>query len=221
MSLRRHWPSVVLGIVVACAGCGGPAPIDAGTDAASTPDAPASCTTDAQCDDGLFCNGTERCEAGACVMGATVRCDDGIDCTVDGCSEVTRACVSRVPDADLDGAGDRACIDAAGAPLGTDCADDDANRFPGNTEVCDAAAHDEDCDDTTLGAPDADGDGSDDARCCNGTTCGDDCNDTRADIHPGATEVCNFVDDDCEGDVDEDVLVTGFVDADRDGFGDG
>jgi putative metal-binding protein/CARDB protein len=52
--------------------------------------------------------------------------------------------------------------------------------------------------------PDADGDGY--------RVCVDDCNDANAAIHPGAAEVCNGVDDNCNGSVDE-----GF-DADHDGW---
>ena len=33
---------------------------------------------------------------------------------------------------------------------------------------------------------------------------GDDCDDTRADVHPNATEVWNVVDDDCDGRIDAD-----------------
>src|SRR5262249_52741606 len=35
-----------------------------------------------------------------------------------------------------------------------------------------------------------------------GVPTGEDCDDTRADVHPGAVERCNGVDDDCDGLVD-------------------
>lgn len=46
-----------------------------------------------------------------------------------------------------------------------------------------------------------------------------DCNDGNTAVHPGATEVCNEIDDNCAGGVDEGVLMTLYVDADLDGFG--
>ena len=39
------------------------------------------------------------------------------------------------------------------------------------------------------------------------TTCGGDCDDSEASAHPGGTEVCNAVDDDCDGTIDEDHLL--------------
>ena len=47
----------------------------------------------------------------------------------------------------------------------------------------------------------------------------DDCDDHNPDIHPGATETCNDVDDDCDGEVDEEVTTTYYLDEDGDGFG--
>ena len=44
-----------------------------------------------------------------------------------------------------------------------------------------------------------------------------DCNDTRADIYPGATEICDLVDNDCDGPIDEDGLTTFYRDDDCDG----
>ena len=103
------------------------------------------CSDDAECDDGLFCNGAETCVEGACVPGTSVECADAIECTVDLCDDEIDACVNAAPDADGDGVRDAACVDEEGTPLGDDCDDDDANRFPGNAEVCDEADHDEDC----------------------------------------------------------------------------
>ncbi|MCB9678714.1 MAG: FG-GAP repeat protein [Alphaproteobacteria bacterium] len=77
-----------------------------------------------------------------------------------------------------------------------------------------------DCDDTdpSRSAFDADGDGW--------TSCGGDCDDTRAAVHPDAARVCgNGIDDDCDGepecgltgtvDLDGlDALITGYTSAD-------
>ena len=63
-------------------------------------------------------------------------------------------------------------------------------------------------------ACDADADGD-------GWTSGDgDCNDDDASIHPGAPEVCDSIDQDCDDQIDEDVLTTFYYDGDGDEFGD-
>ena len=48
-----------------------------------------------------------------------------------------------------------------------------------------------------------------------------DCDDGDPDVHPGADEYCNDLDDDCDGDVDEDAVDrdTWYIDADADGWG--
>ncbi len=48
-----------------------------------------------------------------------------------------------------------------------------------------------------------------------------DCNDGNAAINPGATEICDGVDNDCDGSIDDGVLITWYKDADNDGFSDG
>ena len=47
-----------------------------------------------------------------------------------------------------------------------------------------------------------------------------DCNDDDDSIHPGAIEICNGIDDNCNSDVDEGLSMTWYIDSDMDGFGD-
>lgn len=49
---------------------------------------------------------------------------------------------------------------------------------------------------------------------------GTDCDDRRADVHPNAPEVCDLVDNDCDGMVDEGQTFRMYLDADGDGHGD-
>ena len=47
-----------------------------------------------------------------------------------------------------------------------------------------------------------------------------DCNDQDSSIHPGAQEICNNVDDDCNGLVDDGItFITYYIDNDHDGYG--
>ena len=52
-----------------------------------------------------------------------------------------------------------------------------------------------------------------------GYTTPGDCDDDDPDVNPGATEVCNGIDDDCDGEIDEGFLTTYYRDADGDGYG--
>jgi hypothetical protein len=65
---------------------------------------------------------------------------------------------------------------------------------------------------------DADGDGDGFTALAAG---GDDCDDSRADVHPAAFEVCNGNDDDCDGTIDDDALGTQnwYSDDDGDSWG--
>jgi len=120
-------------------------------------------------------------------------------------------------DADGDGHVSSACS-------GDDCDDTDAARYPGATEICDLYGHDEDCDATTFGTQDVDGDGHMSSACFNtdargSVRAGQDCDDSRADAHPGAAETCDLLDNNCEGRIDEGQTLPYYVDADSDGHG--
>ncbi len=182
---------------------------------------PNVCTADAACDDGLVCNGAERCaptlldaDAMGCVAGTPPACGANMVC--DELSDGCRTDCATTADADGDGI---AAVECGG----TDCDDGDATRFPGNVETCDDAeggAHDEDCDPTTFGARDLDGDGAIDAACCNGDNCGTDCDDEDVAQRAGQPEFCDGLDNDCDGQADEMTgAVDWYVDADGDGHG--
>jgi Putative metal-binding motif len=123
-------------------------------------------------------------------------------------------------DADHDGYGDAmvpfvGCAPPAEYVLdGTDCNDVDPTINPGRAEVCDYK--DNNCDGhvdesvQTIYYRDGDGDGFGDAKntvsaCAQPggfLAVGGDCDDTRPDVHPGATEICDAHDNDCDGTVD-------------------
>jgi hypothetical protein len=107
---------------------------------------------------------------------------------------------------------------------GTDCDDGDPNRNPGRAEVCDVQDKDEDCNLNTFGIRDVDGDGHPDGQCCNGANCGSDCNDALRGVSPDSPEVCNGLDDDCDGGIDSaqgvgSLRVNSWPDLDRDSWG--
>jgi alpha-tubulin suppressor-like RCC1 family protein len=111
-----------------------------------------------------------------------------------------------------DGGADAARADAdasatdAGADTGTDAGDPCATPVDCDDGI---ACTTDDCDPSTRrcvhARTDRDHDGYVDWACCTGpgdTSCGDDCDDFTASIHPGATEACNGYDNDCDGAID-------------------
>ena len=115
-----------------------------------------------------------------------------------------------------------------------DCDDSDPDVNPAATEVCDGIDNDcsggvdEGLEDYVGWFTDSDGDGYGDplqpiVSCPvpdSAVQDAGDCDDARADINPGATEICNQTDDDCDSEEDEDVDQTWYRDDDGDGYGD-
>jgi hypothetical protein len=149
-------------------------------------------------------------------------------------------------DADNDGfSGDVQLLYACEAPVGwsheiTDCDDVEITIHPGANETCNRV--DDDCDglvddeddslDLSTGRPfalDADGDLHGDpiqmVMACepgNGAAVvDDDCDDTDPTVFPGADELCNGLDDDCDYEVDDGAVdaPTWYADLDGDGYG--
>lgn len=90
---------------------------------------PSVCTQDADCSDGLICNGAETCVSGSCVNGIAPSCNDGIACTVDSCSESMGGCNTTADDTlcsdGLACNGVESCNTASGCIAGVplDCSD--------------------------------------------------------------------------------------------------
>ncbi len=188
--------------------------------------------------------------------GATEVCD-GVDNNCDGLTDDADPAVDPSTettwhtDADADGYGSSAGTTSCDAPSGTvadstDCDDANAAINPGASEVCDGI--DNDCDTliddadpsldastTSMWYADADNDGygagtavsACDAPAGSVST-GTDCDDGNGAVHPGASEVCNGIDDDCDGaiddadsDLDLSTATSWYTDGDSDGYGAG
>ena len=163
-------------------------------------------------------------------------CDDEID------EDVT---TTFFIDSDGDGFGDpeqpNALCEAGDGmvPNDHDCDDNNALIFPSATEICDGI--DNDCDDeideeASTWAIDYDGDGYG-ASNITVTACTqpegyvdntDDCDDLSSEIYPGAVEICDEIDNDCDDAIDDEdnsivydqTADKWFTDQDNDGYGD-
>ena len=171
--------------------------------------------------------------------GADEACD-GRDNDCDGQIDEDVTWTTFYADGDQDGHGDPATTAEGCAPppgfvtSDDDCDDADPDVYPGHEEACDGV--DNDCDgqvdeDVVFSTyyADADGDGHGDAA-DSVTACappdgyvaeGDDCDDSDPGRFPGANELCDEVDNDCDGEVDEDAAeaATWYQDEDGDGYG--
>ena len=142
-------------------------------------------TDDSACDNGLFCDGSETCDAVlGCQAGSAPNCDDGVGCTVDSCNEGTDSCDNSPNDGICSNGlfcdGTETCDAVLGCQGGTDPCLGGACDEAG--DVCLECSIDADCDDGLF---------------CNGAeTCfGGSCQ-SGSDPCPGQT--CNEGTDSCE-----------------------
>jgi len=147
-----------------------------------------TCASNAQCDDGAFCNGTEQCLGGVCVAGTPVACNDNVTCTVDACNETTKACTHQASNAACDDGqvcnGAETCNLTLGCQSGTPLNCNDANAC--TTDSCDPTLGCQhgtvSCDDSNPCTTDA----CDSAAGCqhanNTNSCADDGNSCTTDV---------------------------------------
>ena len=167
------------------------------------------------CDDGrndVNPGATELCDA----LNVDENCNgsaDDADATVD---VTTYGAFYTDGDGDTFG-DDSTLVSQCDAPAGSvvvggDCRDSNSSFYPGAPETDCSDPNDYNCDGSVAYA-DADGDGY--AACV-------ECDDAEATVNPGAHELCNGLDDDCDGVIDPDTAIDAvywYEDADADTFG--
>ena len=205
--------------------------VDNDCDGLVTGSAVLSAPIDEGCDD----DGDGFCDADMIIIGEPAEtcvsgggdCDDyaayvnpGEDETQTDAADCTQC---NAIDDDCDGQTDEGCFDTDGNGV-PDCLsnDDDGDGVPDGSDNCRwlPNAKQSDLDYDGLGDAcddDVDGDGV--------TVEAGDCDDRRVSVYPGAVELCNGLDDDCDGDVDEELpdtdgdTVADCVDPDADNDG--
>jgi hypothetical protein len=166
-------------------------------------------------------------------------CND-IDDDCDGSADNGLTFVDYYADNDGDsygaGAASNLCANPGAAYVtnNTDCDDADGNIYPTAIEICNYI--DDNCDNsidegvTTTYYADADGDGfgveessMDECGLLVGySELSGDCDDINMDINPSSIEICNTIDDNCDGSVDDGLtFINYYGDNDGDGYGAG
>ncbi|MEL0454879.1 BspA family leucine-rich repeat surface protein [Flavobacteriaceae bacterium SZ-1-7] len=143
------------------------------------------------------------------------------------CDGLDNDCDGVIPPNEIDNDGD------GFSECQGDCDDTNATVYTGAPELCDGL--DNNCDGTidegvtTTYYTDADGDGYGDVNDPGMESCtqppgtvtdNTDCDDADVTVYPNAPEICDGLDNDCDGQIDEDVTTTYYADLDGDGFGD-
>jgi len=159
-----------------------------------------NCSSDAECDDGLYCNGAEACQAGICQAGISVDCS-GLNgqCNAGVCDEATDSCASQpanegkaCDDGVFCNAGETCQAGACAGGSARTCSDGNSCTI----DSCDEAAG------SCINAPVADGESCDDGKFCTivdacaAGTCGGtarDCSDSVS----CTVDSCNEANDTC------------------------
>ena len=143
---------------------------------------PTGCTIDVDCDDGIFCNGAETCNAGLCQDGSPITCDNNNVCDgLETCNEGLKQCVGGTPLVCDDGIfcnGVESCDSTIGCLAGPPITCDNG-LFCDGIETCNEAT--KSCD---TGTPPT----CDDANLCNGV---ETCNALTDSCEPGPPIACD------------------------------
>jgi len=190
---------------------------------------------------GYVLNNTDCNDGNAAIKPSATEICNGIDDNCAGGIDDGLIFTNYYTDSDADGFGSAVAspVNSCAAVVGsvtnnTDCNDGNAAIKPGATEICNGI------DDNCVGGiddgltftnyyidSDVDGFGSTVASPVNScaavigsVTNNTDCNDGNAAIKPGATEICNGIDDNCVGGIDDGLIfINYYTDSDVDGFG--
>jgi hypothetical protein len=112
----------------------------------------------------------------------------------EGCNFIDNDCDGSLGPDEIDGDGD------GYLPCDDDCDDADPGNNPGNAEICDGL--DNDCNGVADGVDAAGNPETTDADGDSISTCGGDCDDGDASVGAGLPEVCDGLDNDCNGMLD-------------------
>ena len=187
---------------------------------------------------GYVTNNTDCNDNNANQNAASAEICNGEDDDCDGQIDNGMIFLDYYADIDSDGFGAGAatnsCVDLGAGYVtnNTDCNDNNANQNTASAEICNG--EDDDCDGTIDNGitfldyyADADGDGfgaGDVISSCSDLGAGyvsnnTDCDDSNSNINSSATETCNTIDDNCDGQIDEGVQTVYFIDNDGDTYG--